>query len=74
MAEVQISFRAVFGDKHLSVLERAHRSGINVDVRIELEKGDAYAARFENGGEGRSCYPLPQRGNYTARYKYILGH
>ena len=26
----------VFGDKHLPVLERAHRSGIDVDIRIEL--------------------------------------
>jgi len=44
MAEVEIGLGTVLGDEHLAVLERAHRSRIDVDVRIELEVGDSDAA------------------------------
>jgi hypothetical protein len=45
MTQIEIGLRAVLGDKNLAVLERAHRSRIDVDVGIELEIGDADAAR-----------------------------
>jgi len=47
MAEIEIGFRAVFGDVHFAVLIRTHRAGIDVEVRIEFEHGDFEAARFE---------------------------
>src|SRR5260221_9430429 len=74
VAQIEVGLRAVLGDEHLPVLERAHRSRINVDVRVELEKGDFDTARFEDRGEGGGGYPLPQRGNHTARHEHILGH
>ena len=37
MPKIKVGFGAVLGNKHLTVLERAHRSGINVDVGIELD-------------------------------------
>src|SRR6266404_2276904 len=68
--EVQVGLRAVLGDEHLAVLKRAHGARIDVDVRIQLDVGDADAARFENRCEGGGGDAFPQRGNYTARYEY----
>src|SRR6266581_3324109 len=74
VAQIEVGLGAVLGDEHLSALEMAHRAGIDVDVRVELEESDFDAARFENRGEGGGGYPLPQRGNHTARHEHILGH
>ena len=51
MAEIEIGFCAVIGDEYFTVLERRHRAGIDVDVRIELHHRDFDAARFKNRGE-----------------------
>src|SRR6267143_301160 len=74
VTQIEVGLGAVLGHEHLPVLERAHRAGIDVDVRVELEEGDFDAARFEDRGEGGGGYPLPQRGNHTARNEHILGH
>src|SRR5439155_23693618 len=74
MPEVEVGLGAVLGDKHLAVLERTHRSRIDVDVRIELEIGDADAARSEDCGKRRGGDALPQRGDDATRYKHELGH
>ncbi len=50
VSQVEVGFRAVVGYEHFAVLERAHRAGIDVDIRIELEHGNVQAARFEDGG------------------------
>ena len=46
VAQVQVSFRAVVGQKDLAVLEGAHDAGINVQVRIELLHEDTVPAAF----------------------------
>src|SRR6266699_1963711 len=74
VAQIEVGLGAVLGNEHLPVLEGAHRAGIDVDVRVELEESDFDAARFEDRGEGGGGYPLPQRGNHTARHEHILGH
>ena len=51
VAEVEVGLGAVFGDEDLAVLERTHRSRIDVDVRVELEVGDADAAGGEDCGQ-----------------------
>jgi len=50
VAQVEVGLGAVLGNEHLPVLEGAHRAGIDVDVRVELEESDFDAARFENRG------------------------
>jgi hypothetical protein len=40
VSEVKISLGAVLGHEDLTMLERTHRPGINIDVRVELEMGD----------------------------------
>ena len=60
VAEVQVRLGAVVGDEYFPVLERGHRAGIDVDVRIELEIGDADAAGREDRGERRGGDALPE--------------
>ena len=36
VAEVQVGLRAVVRDKDLAVLIRAHRAGVDVEIRVEL--------------------------------------
>ena len=40
VSKVEIRFRTIIGDKTLTVLVRVHRSGIDINVRIELEHRD----------------------------------
>src|SRR4051812_20053377 len=72
--EVEVGLGAVFGHEHLAVLERRHRPGIDVDVRVQLDVGDADVARLEDRGEGSGSDSLPQGGHYTACYEDILCH
>ncbi len=58
VAEVEVGFRAVFGDKDFPVLKRAHRTGIDVQVRIAFLKGDFETATFEETTDGGSCNSL----------------
>ena len=45
VAEVQIALRAVLGDEHLAVLIRRHRSGVDVQVWVHLQRRDSETAR-----------------------------
>jgi hypothetical protein len=74
VAEIEIGFGTVFGNEHLTVLERAHRSRIDVDVGVELEIGDADAAGGEDRGQRRGGDALSQRGNDAAGHEDELGH
>ena len=49
--QVEISLAAIVGDEDLTVLERVHRSRVDVDVRIQLLHGHAQAARFQQTTE-----------------------
>ena len=50
VAEIEVGFGTVFGDKDLTVLERAHGARIDVDVGIKLHQRDVDTARFEQRG------------------------
>ena len=60
VAEVEIGLGAVFGDEHLSMLEGVHRPGIDVDVGIELDDGDAEPPGLEDRGERCGGDPLAE--------------
>ena len=74
MTEVKIGLGTVMRDKHFTVLERAHRAWINVDVRIELDHADCQATRFQNGAKTRRSDPLSERGNHAASNENIRCH
>ena len=65
MAEVEIGLGAVVGDEDLAVLERAHRAGVDVDVRVELLQRDAEAARLEQRADRCRGDALAETGNTT---------
>ena len=58
VAKVQVGFRAVFGDKDFAVLKRAHRTGIDVQVRITFLQGDFETATFEETTDRGGSYAL----------------
>ena len=69
MAEIKVGLRAVIGDEHFSVLVRAHGARIDVDVRIQLLRGDFIAARLQKPAEARRRDALAQTGNDAARHE-----
>ena len=73
VAEVEIGLGAVVGDVHLAVLERVHRARVDVQVRVELEEGDAQAARLEQRAERRRREALAERREHAARHEDELG-
>ncbi len=74
MAKVQIGFRAILGDEDFTVLEWAHRAGIDVDVRIEFGDGDFKAAIFKNRRQRRSGNTFPQGRHHAAGDKDEFCH
>ena len=66
VAEVEVGLRAVLGDEHLAVLERRHRAGIDVDVRVELLQRDLQAARHEQAADRGGGDALAERGDDPA--------
>src|SRR5204863_7865727 len=74
VAEVEIGLGAVIGDEDFAVLERRHRPRIDVDVGIELEIGDADAARSQDRGQRRGGDAFPERGNDATGHEDKLGH
>src|SRR5690606_4490048 len=49
--DVQVGLGPVVGDEDLAVLERVHRAGIDVEVRVQLLHGDPEAAEGEKTSE-----------------------
>ena len=71
--DVEVGLGAVVGHEDLAVLERVHRSGIDVQVGIELLHHDPEAARREEVAEAGGREPLAQRGNDTTGHEDVLG-
>jgi len=74
MPQIEIGLGAVLGDENLSMLERTHRAGVDVDVGVKLEVGDFDAAGFQNGPERRGGDAFAQRGHDTTRNENKFGH
>ena len=74
VAQIKISLCAVVGHKHFAMLKRAHGARIDVEIGVELDEGDAQAARFENRCERGRRDALAQRGHHTAGDEDELGH
>mgnify|MGYP007012692478 CR=1 FL=1 len=72
MAQVKVRLRAVIGDENFTVLIRAHRTGIDINVRIEFLDRYPIAAALEETAQGRCRDALTQRRNNTARYEIYL--
>ncbi len=73
VAQIQVRLGAVVGDVHLTVLVRAHRAGIDVDIRIELEKRDPVPVPLEQRSYRGGCQPLAERGHDPAGHENVIG-
>ena len=59
MADVEVGLGAVLGDEDLAVLERVHRPGVDVEVRVELLHRHPQPAGLEQAAEAEAVRPLP---------------
>ena len=58
--EVEVGFRAVVGDEHLAVLERAHGARIDIDVGIELQQRHLETAGLQQCAQRGRCDAFAQ--------------
>src|SRR4029453_6752993 len=65
MPKIEIGFRAVVQHINFSMLKRAHRSRIDVEIRIEFLKNNAQPAQLEQGAEC-GCSQTFAEGTYYA--------
>ena len=72
VAEVEIGLGAVLGDEHLAVLERAHRARVDVQVRVELLRLHAQAARLQQPSERGGDDAFAERGDDAAGDEHVL--
>ncbi len=56
--QIQVGLGAVIGDENLSVLERGHGTGINVDIGIKFLHRDPQATGLKQCAQGRRGKPL----------------
>ena len=53
VAEVEVGLRPVVRHEHLTVLVRAHRAGVDVEIGVELSQPDRVAACLKKRPKGR---------------------
>ena len=73
MAHVEIGLGPVIGDVDLAVLEGVHGARIDVDVGVELLKGDGQAPAFQQRPDGGCSQPLAEGGEDAAGDENKLG-
>ena len=72
MSQIQVCLRAIICYKYLSVLDRIHRTGIHIDIGIQLLHGHMISSRFEQPSQ-RSCgNSFSKTGHNAAGHKYIF--
>ena len=74
VAEVEVGFSAVVGDKDFAVLEGAHGAGVDVEVGVEFLHGDAEATAFKQTANRRGGDAFSERRDYAAGHKNVLSH
>lgn len=65
VTEIQISFTTIVENKNLTVLQRRHRSGVNVHVGINFDGCDLETLGLEQKASGRGQDTLTNAGNDT---------
>src|SRR6266550_8788252 len=72
VADVEVGLGAVLGDEDLAVLKRAHRPGIDVEVRIEFLSLHLQPPRLQQPPQRGGDDPLPQSGDDAAGDEDVL--
>src|SRR5690606_4255891 len=74
VTKVQVGLRSVVGDEYFPVLIRAHRSRVDVDVRVEFLNGHFQPSIFEQPAQGRRRNPFSERRHNPAGDENVFGH
>ena len=74
VAEVQVRLSAIFGDENFAMLKGIHRSSIDVDVGVKLDRSNGITAIPEKPAKTRGCDSFADRTNNAARNENVLGH
>src|SRR5205085_8959500 len=74
VAEVEVGLAAVLRDVHLTVLERAHRARVDVDVRVHLLQRDLEPAALEQEAHAGGREALAEARDHAARDEDVLSH
>ena len=72
VAQVEVRLGAVVGHIDLAVLIRAHRAWIDVDVRVELLKGDFVSVTFEEAPDGCGGQTFTEGRNHAAGHEDVF--
>ena len=72
VADVQVGLGTVLGDEDLTMLERVHRSRIDVEVGVQLLHRDLEATSLEKRPEGGGREPLSQGGDDSSGDENVL--
>src|SRR2546425_7458707 len=70
--EVEVHLGAVVEDEHLPVLVRVHRARVDVQVRVDLDRADFQAFRFQQDSDGRGADSLSESRQNATRDNDIL--
>ena len=70
--KVEVSLGAVVGNEDLAMLIGRHGARVNVEVGVELDHGDAQAARFEEEADGGGGDSLTEGGGDATSDEYEL--
>ena len=74
VSKIQISFSAVFRNIDFTVLIRAHRSGINIDIGVELLRRHFQAAHFKEPSQRSCCNSLSKSRHHSACDEDVFCH
>ncbi len=74
VAQVEVGLGAVVEHVDLTVLVRAHRPRIDVDVGVELLEPDPQPALFQDHADRGAGQSLAERANHAARHEDVLRH
>ena len=72
--EVEVGLALVVGDEDLTVLERVHRPGVDVDVRVELLHRDPQPPALEEPAQRGGGQSFAEAGCHPTRHEDVLRH
>ena len=74
VSEIEIGFRTVLGDEHLSVLGGVESAGVYVHIRIEFFDIHAVSRRLQKSAERCRHDTFAESRYDSARYENVLAH
>ena len=74
MTQVQVGLVTILGYKDLTMLERAHGTGVDVQIRVGLLHRYFVATRLEQTAQRGRGDTLAQGRNHATGYEHMLGH